>query len=96
MVYGAIQRHGGVLEVRSEPDEGTVIDVYLPLLLENVKEALIEKVQMMDGQGEVVLLVDDDEMLFDTTEEVLTGAELPCGRGHQWLCSSRVFQRASR
>ncbi len=71
MVYGAVQRHNGIFEVRSEPGEGTAIDIYLPLLVENVKDPSTDKMQVMNGQGEVVLLVDDDETLLDTVEEVL-------------------------
>lgn len=77
MSYGAIKTHGGAITVKSKQggdDHGTSISIYLPLLeepqtitLETKEDAIIE------GNGETILLVDDNEAVLHTGREVLEG-----------------------
>ncbi|PJA31295.1 MAG: hypothetical protein CO187_10185 [Zetaproteobacteria bacterium CG_4_9_14_3_um_filter_53_7] len=71
MVYGAVQTHGGVLEIDSKAGAGTTIHIYLPVLLEQHKQERITAEQTCAGHGEIILLVDDEEVLRETVGEVL-------------------------
>jgi len=71
IVYGIIKQHNGYINVYSEPGEGTTFNIYLPLIC-----SLIEDVTSSDeipsGGTEAVLVVDDDKMLRELTEKVLS------------------------
>lgn len=72
MLYGAVQTHGGVVEVESDMSSGTSFHVYFPLS-DHQAEIEIEQ-QMPDTKvhGETILLVDDEQDVLSTTSEVLT------------------------
>lgn len=69
MVYGAVKRHGGAIEVESEAGQGTTFKVFFPL----TKKLEIEEVpaEIALGRGEKILVVDDDQVMRETTCEVL-------------------------
>jgi two-component system, cell cycle sensor histidine kinase and response regulator CckA len=57
-VYGAIKQADGHVTVYSQPNCGTIFEVYLP----RVKEAIAEPVRKGSAKGsETILLVDDEE-----------------------------------
>jgi len=72
MVFGCIQNHGGVIEVESEQGVGACFHIYLPL---------VEEVEIMDtqehdgvahGDGELILIADDNEMISKLIAETLS------------------------
>ncbi len=71
MVYGAIQSHGGAIEVESRLEEGTAFHIYLPLEVEKAKKLKDGEAQTLEGQGETILLVDDEIEMREVTKEVL-------------------------
>lgn len=76
MVYGFVRQSGGQVRVYSEMGKGTTMSVYLPRFLgevvpEDVAAALAPAVQ---GDGEVVLVVEDEWGIRVTIEEELTDA----------------------
>ncbi|OIO71587.1 MAG: hypothetical protein AUJ57_07025 [Zetaproteobacteria bacterium CG1_02_53_45] len=71
MVYGAVQRHNGVLEIDSISGEGTTVHVYLPAVHERRQEGREVKQESITGQGEMILLVDDEVMILETVGTVL-------------------------
>lgn len=76
MVYGAVKTHGGAVEVKSPctDERGTRIDVYLPLLESEQTVALSElNDKVLQGHGETILLVDDNEIVLSTGCDVLEG-----------------------
>jgi len=72
MCYGAIQSHGGVVEVDSEIGKGTSFHIYLPLGEVKSIAAPVNSVgSSLVGEGETILLVDDDASLRDAHHDVL-------------------------
>jgi len=72
-VYGIVKQHEGHVDVVTTLGEGTTFVLYLPALLERQPEApALEAEDLVQGQGETVLLVEDDatlrEALVDTLE----------------------------
>ena len=71
MVYGTVQSHGGIIEATSEHGVGTAFNIYLPLK-EGVETLEKDKIPTIaQGQGETILLVDDEENMRSTIGEVL-------------------------
>lgn len=61
MVFGAIKTHNSYIEVNSQQGKGSTFQIYFPLLnnLEANYEALNNDI--IDGHGEVILIVDDND-----------------------------------
>jgi signal transduction histidine kinase/ActR/RegA family two-component response regulator len=72
MTYGSVQMHGGVIAVKSQIDDGTEISIYLPALEENSNAIKADAdSRIVEGHGEVILLVDDNENLLEANRELL-------------------------
>ncbi len=72
-VYGAVQQNGGSIEVRSEPGRGTTMTVYFPAtrLLPRAAEPEARPGELPGG-SEPVLVVEDDAMVLDFIQLVLS------------------------
>jgi len=71
MLYGAVQTHGGVVDVESKPGNGSIFKVYLPLCEEQEESAGEQPQEAFRGQGETILLVDDQQDLRNSSAQVL-------------------------
>jgi len=70
LVHGIVLDHSAALEVSSEPGAGTTFSVYLPLTeAEPAQEP--PPLAAPRGNGEIILVVDDEENLVRLAEEVL-------------------------
>lgn len=75
VVWGTVKDHGGYLDVVSSPEEGTTITVFLPVQegKENKKaQTTVTQEEMKQGNGETILLVDDDAAQRKLGESILT------------------------
>jgi signal transduction histidine kinase len=72
MVYGLVKQHGGVVDVYSEKGEGTVVNIYLPLVHERTGGARRPTpVQTLLGGSETIMVVEDEEPIRRATKRVL-------------------------
>jgi len=71
MVYGAIQNHHGLIAVESEPDVGTTLSIFIPNHKVSELQLIGTDERFDQGQGQSILLVDDDEPLRDVLDEIL-------------------------
>ncbi|MEW5957308.1 MAG: response regulator [Chloroflexota bacterium] len=71
-VYGIIQQHGGNIEVASQVGQGTTFTFHLPVHAVIAKPAPQEiPPKLARGQGERVLLVDDEPMVMEMAQSML-------------------------
>jgi len=75
MSYGTVKTHGGwIYAVPGDGGVGTQMKVYLPLIDNGTEHSEMENAEtVLDGKGETILLADDDEMLLNTSKELLEG-----------------------
>jgi len=74
MVYGLVKQLNGYVDVVSEPDSGTTVRIYFPVL---DAPALIEEAQSeavpTHGGNETILVVEDEEAIRRTIRRALEG-----------------------
>ncbi|MFC1869048.1 PAS domain S-box protein [Thermodesulfobacteriota bacterium] len=69
--YGVIKGHRGYIDVDSEKGRGTTFTIYLPATAEAVREEKELPDEILKG-NETVLLVDDEEIVLEAGELMLT------------------------
>ena len=68
--YGTVKGHGGYIDVDSEKGKGTTFSIYLPATKKTIEEKKVSPDELVKGEG-TVLLVDDEEMVLESGEELL-------------------------
>jgi CheY-like chemotaxis protein len=73
IVQGAVMNHSGAMRVRSQPGVGTTFDVYFPLVDDPVEEvaAMTPAHALVKGNGEEVLIVDDEPLVAEYAQTLL-------------------------
>ncbi len=85
--YSIVRGHGGFIQVYSEPGQGTKFDIHLPASKHPAVQGPHVNVQLSvlpKGNGELVLLVDDDDDVRDIAQKALERfgyRVLPAGDG---------------
>ncbi len=72
MVYGIIKNHGGSITCYSEPFEGSIFKIYLPAIEQQAEAPDIKEETVPAGGNETLLLVDDDEVILELGDEMLS------------------------
>lgn len=71
VVYGIVTAYGGVTCVNSIPGKGTVFDVYLPAVGQDVVSGLHQALSPIPKGNERILLVDDEEAVLRMEKLIL-------------------------
>lgn len=72
VVYGVVDGHRGFTDVESVPGKGTSVSLYFPVLpVEEIASPAKQVAEPVRGSGEMILLVEDEEMLLDLLQALL-------------------------
>lgn len=71
MVHGIVADLGGAIDIQSEPGHGTRVAVWLPACGEFESDGPRPDAQWPTGNGQVVMVVDDERPLVELAEELL-------------------------
>ena len=81
VAHGIVVEHGGAIVVDTAPARGTVIDVFLPAVVDEPAVA-VEAEAVAGGEGLMVVYVDDEPQIVDS---VVNGLELLGHRGRGFV-----------
>ncbi len=78
-VHGFVEQFGGKVHISSELDKGTCVDIYIPRLFNEIENSEIinedeqfEEIGDAPSGNETILLVDDEEVLLEYSELMLS------------------------
>ncbi len=72
MAWGIIKQHKGYIKVESTLGHGSCFSIYLPLTEKRLPNPTLELAGDLPGGNETILLVEDDPLVRDSTESILT------------------------
>jgi len=94
MCSGAIQSHKGFIDVQSSLGKGTIFSIYLPIQQkENPRFKPEETSSPEQGQGELILIVDDDDTLRESNTEVLEVLGYKVLQANNGLEAVQIFEQ---
>ena len=97
IVHEIIRSYKGMICISSDPDHGTTIDVYLPLMgtpSDNISEISID-IHMPQG-SETILLVDDEEDVLEMMHSMLQRLGYRVISTLNGVKALEIFQKASK
>ncbi|HWQ08910.1 MAG TPA: PAS domain S-box protein, partial [Holophaga sp.] len=90
IVYGTVKAHGGQLQLKSAPGEGTVVEIRLPAWTAGPAPAPPEEAPDRAQRSKRILVVDDDELIQDSIHlllEALGHQPVVAGSGEEALAA---------
>jgi PAS domain S-box-containing protein len=98
MIYGFARQSGGQVRIYSEPGQGTTVSLYLPRDAKSLGTEMAEQglgSVSLAGQGEIVLVVDDEPTVRMLVAEVLEEFGYAWIEAADGLSGMRVLQSSS-
>lgn len=95
MVYGVVQQHGGAIDLSSQPDVGTRIEVLLPEAEGTSAVPLLETCEAAGGCGEVILVAEDEPRVRNLTMHILEEAGYGTIAAENGLRAVELFEQYS-
>jgi PAS domain S-box-containing protein len=74
VVYGIVEKHGGMIVCDSRPSVGTTFRIYFPAIEVVPQEQYTQKKKPLRGQGETILVVDDEAHITEFASRMLAKA----------------------
>jgi CheY-like chemotaxis protein len=71
LVHGIVTELGGAIDVTTKAGQGTCFAIWLPLTAETGEHFVAAALELPRGNGEAVMIVDDERPLVTLTEEML-------------------------
>ena len=71
VVWNMVKDHKGFIDIKTSENRGTTFILYFPVTEEASTEKVSRSINVFEGKGESVLVVDDEPMLSDQITEVL-------------------------
>jgi len=97
VVHGVLADLGGAIDVRSTPGRGACFTVYFPLAASAAEDAAALPAALPLGEGQAVLVVDDEPALVELAEELLAGLGYEAfGLTSSTLALARFMQQPER
>ncbi|MBN1833314.1 MAG: response regulator [Deltaproteobacteria bacterium] len=73
MVYGLVKKHHGHITCHSEPEQGSSFKIFIPAVIDSDPGVPVEAENDLTlGGDEVILIIDDDPLVRDLGEQILT------------------------
>lgn len=88
VVYGIVQAHNGVVDVRSEQGNGTSFNIYIPIVDVELEQVIDDDTEEIGGGNETILVVEDEVVICKLLEEILVArgySVLTAGDGSEAL-----------
>ncbi len=69
--YSIVRNHGGMIDVRTKPGEGSTFTIYLPALLDSTRKAAAVVPAQSPQRAARILVMDDEEIIRTLSRELI-------------------------
>ncbi len=93
VVYSIIKNHNGHITLESDPTEGTVFQIYLPVTDKSIAPEDKAPPVLTKGEGKI-LLMDDEDVVRRVAIEILTSLGYEAHTAHDGAEALKLYQQA--